>query len=616
MADSYRDIAQSLLDRANLRFQSKGTTYDVVYAEQETIDRPQSVARYPGLTRPHVPAQCVPGARHPRCAYLVLVDAYRTGGDDHHDNWTLLYRGDIQQFAVDGQNPSFAFPDVLANDGATTQFPYFDDSADITWQFDVIFPNGDALVDPAGNLIDDQDGNAILAPTLGYSRPSQGTPHPLESAALFLNEQWQRSGPVLTVTRHYQKIAPATAQQKIGYTIEGEYAGYHLVSWTYDTAKADYTPPDAGSVCPINDPAGVSGHLDFSSYKVIAPPKIEVLDPLHLRITVTYGAIPGPLIAMDAYETGPTGKGTLYMQRRALGDTFASSALKLDSEEVNGFSKVWKWFVPDSVTLSSENYDASTGLRDIITQVLVAAGTHGQDIDSSGRAAEVKPLNEFYSIKETTVYALFAQRPTFIDYETDPETHNLIEVMREIVFVSDGPPSFGIHQEGTQKQLNAIFGLRTTRTLQGTLPSYDVPDHVDFTIPAKLLSPPTGESGDDGETWKINYNLTTAYRKQLKARRHITYVESPPPPGDLLVIQPTTFHYDGVHFSLHLDGVITDAHTHVGASGGSYTELVDIPASIPSLSAFPTTVEQLVGEECTQWRYGYWKLTQIFAYLQ
>lgn len=606
MADSYRDIAQTLLDRAGLRFQAKGTPYDVVYTEQETVDRSSAAARFPSLAKPHLPAQCVPGARHPKSDYLVLVDAYRNGGDDHHDNWTKLYRVDLQQLEADGENAGFTFPDFLANDGVTTQFPYYDDSEDITWQFDVVLPNGDTLVDPEGNAIVDEDGNNLVAPNLGYTKPEQGTPHPLVPDALYLNEQWQRNGPVLTVVRHYKKVAPLSVQAKMGYKITGEYPGYALVDLIYECAKSDYNPPSPGSACPIND----GGSLNFSSYKIIQPPQVEVLDPLTLRVTLRYGALPGPIIALPQMSPGVTGQGTDYQQRRSPGDTFASLALTLKTEENNGYAKVWTWHVPDSITLTTQRYDSETGLLDVMQQQIVAAGTSGASINSSGVYSTVEPLNSSYSIKETTTLALFAQRPTFVDYEVDPETRNFITVVRQIVYANDGP-SMGLGQEVTQKQLNAVFALRVTRSI-GFPSGYDLPDHVDFSMPA-ILDDLEGIPTDDGK-WKVHAVTTASYRKQLRARRYVTFHSSPPASSNLWTIKPTTFHYDGVHFSVALDNLIMDAKPNYGASGGAFVEVVDIPASSPSRAEYLAARghEQLWAEQCAVWRYGYYRREQLY----
>jgi hypothetical protein len=214
MADSYHDIAQALLDRANLRYQSKGTVYDVLYSEQATLDRSRAVSRFPTQDRLTVPDRCVPGAKHPRCTYLVLVDAYRTGGDDHHDNWTLLYRVDLQQFLADKGDAAQTFPEVLVDDNTSQtderQGGGGEDTV-IVWRFDVILANADQLGDPSGNPLVDPAGNALVMPVFGYSRPPlYTTTHPTVTSAILVSETQERSGPVATITRRYAKLPTDT----------------------------------------------------------------------------------------------------------------------------------------------------------------------------------------------------------------------------------------------------------------------------------------------------------------------------------------------------------------------------------------------------------------------
>lgn len=213
MASSYREIASRLLDKPSLQFPAKGAVtvppvlgtgdgdilgtgdggmlgvgayavpLDRLYSEQVVINN-DTHTRFPTPTKARVPGRCIIGTYHPSCAYLKLVDAYKTGGDDKHDNWTLLYRLDLQKWAADAEDTDYAitWPDVLAKDGYSKADEYGDDSSVVTWQFDVINPDD-------------------------YTPAAKNTAHPLVAAAKLVAESIQRSGPTATVNRRYEKLA-------------------------------------------------------------------------------------------------------------------------------------------------------------------------------------------------------------------------------------------------------------------------------------------------------------------------------------------------------------------------------------------------------------------------
>ncbi|WP_038164938.1 hypothetical protein [Verrucomicrobium sp. BvORR106] len=183
MARSYKDIAQELRDSAAVELSSKGTTFDRLYTEQETIPRTKANPKYPAAASQTVPAKCIPGAVHPKCTFLILVDAYSTGGDDSHDNWVLLYRLDLQAFCLAFPEVG-TWPNLLAKDGATITDEYSSVEPLIEWRFDVVNPDS-------------------------YTKPPKGTAHPLITQAKLTKEIMVRRGPLASIIRVYETLAEA-----------------------------------------------------------------------------------------------------------------------------------------------------------------------------------------------------------------------------------------------------------------------------------------------------------------------------------------------------------------------------------------------------------------------
>lgn len=181
MADSYRDIARQLGDKASLRFNSKGLQIDRTYAESVVIPAALHNPR-PTTSDQRIPPRCVIGSAHPKCAYLKVMDAWRTGGSDQDDNWNIIYRLDVMAFNLATGSTSANWMNGLVNDRQGKDDEYGGDSTVITWQFDVV---------NAGS----------------YASPTFDTAHPTFSTAKLVAENTQRNGPEMTVTRRYQKLA-------------------------------------------------------------------------------------------------------------------------------------------------------------------------------------------------------------------------------------------------------------------------------------------------------------------------------------------------------------------------------------------------------------------------
>lgn len=181
MADSYRDIAQQLRDfNPSLSLVTSGTQYDRLYSEQRTLTRSGSYILYPTTARYVLRPECVPGVAHPKCNYLILVEAYKTGGDDNNENWQFNYRLDLHAFAA--AVPAIgSFPNMLVEDNKQKVDEYGDDGSVITWSFDVINWSG-------------------------YTKPDTNTDHPTITDAKLVSETYVRNGVSARVTRRYEKL--------------------------------------------------------------------------------------------------------------------------------------------------------------------------------------------------------------------------------------------------------------------------------------------------------------------------------------------------------------------------------------------------------------------------
>lgn len=206
-----------------------------------------------------------------------------------------------------------------------------------------------------------------------------------------------------------------------------------------------------------------------------------------------------------------------------------------------------------------------------------------------------------------------------VDWEQDPETRDTVKIERQIVS-GMAVPTFATGTEVTQKALGTGFSLRVTRTINsGSAPTaYNLAIWVPFRRPT-LMYGLSGVSGDDGETWLINYSEEAGYEKRLQGRRYVDFSSTTPVnSASLLQLKPVNWKYNGVHFDVHATGIIADFLDNFGSTGGSYTETVDLPASDPTLTEYLALVgtEQLWTEEAARWRYGYYRREREYVILE
>lgn len=137
------------------------------------------------------------GDIYKNCKYYRIVDAWIDGRDDHNLNVTLMLKLDLQALAVDAD--SVAFPDDLSTDGYSIDYPYFQDSEAITWEFEVV---------DVGS----------------YVKGTSGLPHPTRSNALLVSERMVKEGGTGRVTRTYKEVGEVSEQSKTGYQVAYESA--------------------------------------------------------------------------------------------------------------------------------------------------------------------------------------------------------------------------------------------------------------------------------------------------------------------------------------------------------------------------------------------------------
>ncbi len=192
MADAYLDVARELISGSGLRMPTKGTGLDRLYIVNRTWPSTKEVGKFPAVNKISISAEFVPGAAHPHCSYLILVEASRTGGDDTNQNWQLLYRVDLKAFVTayniaNPGSPLDAWPDLLIGDNHTKT----DAQGDTTQQaFDWVFE--------------------VINPENYTQPPLYDTEHPSVAGAILVREAFKKDGPIGTVERRYE-LLPTTA---------------------------------------------------------------------------------------------------------------------------------------------------------------------------------------------------------------------------------------------------------------------------------------------------------------------------------------------------------------------------------------------------------------------
>lgn len=233
-----------------------------------------------------------------KCPYLRIVDVWIDGSDDTHHNLTLLVKADLGRLGEDADNVEF--PDDLAGDGQTVDYPYFGEAEAITWEFEVSNPDG-------------------------YQRAPSCTPHPTRPGALLISEREVSVGGVMKVSRTYHEVGPTSEQVKTGYEVSYEDAQgvsqtsgerFPIVKLSLEVKLNDYVPLFCGSDCPVagDTGCGENAELDFSFLKLIEPPVFEPQNTVYGRLTAVYGTLPG-YVSTDTVEDNRFGSVTEYTQR-------------------------------------------------------------------------------------------------------------------------------------------------------------------------------------------------------------------------------------------------------------------------------------------------------------
>ena len=235
------------------------------------------------VCNPNIPTEFRVGSQHPNCEYLELIDAWMTGGDDHHMNWIKVY--EVNYGKLEDDCDDFSTDDLLG-DVTETDFPYFDDARRITEQLDIV--------------------NAQC-----YVRKPQCSAHPCYPNALLVSEKLVKDGAKASVTRVYHDVTDLAAQAKFGFEVSYECQDsgdqYPIVTWTYDSKLEDYAPPQCGSAIPINQ----GGDLNFAGLGLvlIEPPTFDSENTCFGKVTAKYGRLPGYLKASEQTDDD---YGTIY----------------------------------------------------------------------------------------------------------------------------------------------------------------------------------------------------------------------------------------------------------------------------------------------------------------
>lgn len=248
----------------------------VTWSDDSLFDFSTEVAR---LIHPAMPEGYRRGDYYRHCPHLRVIDAWIEGSDDTHHNVTLLLKADLRRLSELSDNVNF--PDDFAQDGYSVDYPYFGDSEEITWEFEV-------------------------SEVGGYERAPSGTPHPTFPNAVLISERMSVSGGSGRVTRIYRHVGPLSEQIKSGYSVSYEDVGtdaqrevserFPIVTLTTDVELYNYKPVVCGSRCPIVGATGTTDNpseLDFGNLFLIEPPQMETQNTIYGRMTAVYGRLPG-----------------------------------------------------------------------------------------------------------------------------------------------------------------------------------------------------------------------------------------------------------------------------------------------------------------------------------
>lgn len=300
-----------------------------------------------------------------KCKFFRILDAWVEGSDDTHHNITLLVKADLEK--LDEESDNVNFPDDLATDGSAIDYPYFGDSENITWEFEVANPDR-------------------------YTRPPSCTPHPNNPNALLVSEKRINNGGGLQISRVYREIGPVTEQAQSGYQVTYQDPDganlterFPIVTVSLDVLLESYTPPQCGSLCPVSGftACGSNDELTFSSLVLIEPPVLEPQNTVYGRMAAVYGRLPG-YVSTGKTESPRFGTVTVFTQRLAKdatppvkGDETSPGSgeyiIDVSVQEENSCSKTVQWQVAPLPSCVQEGtvFNRETGELDPISQFVI-----------------------------------------------------------------------------------------------------------------------------------------------------------------------------------------------------------------------------------------------------
>jgi hypothetical protein len=222
----------------------------------------------------------------------------------------------------------------------------------------------------------------------------------------------------------------------LGYTVTRPYGtdDHPRVTWRVPSVKAGYTPTAEYTACPI---------VGYTSL-LLTDEQIEAgLDNAsNLNLVRVYDSLPGPTLPVetrDRFVDVPEG---FVVERRLtrnvqpvkndaaiatvgtglptdVGGTIVSTTLGADGSNKVIYSKGSSSLTLEIGSLSGYDYDEETGKVAEFTQEIVPAGTVGTGLNTlTGTYAEVRPLNQEFSIKTTRKATTLGTGGNAISYGT------------------------------------------------------------------------------------------------------------------------------------------------------------------------------------------------------
>jgi hypothetical protein len=186
MSDQANDPGRNLPWLPAMQFASSSDQYagvDRIYTERHSFPKAKQTAipTFPSLTERST--RFAVGDVHPKYDYAYVIQAYISGQDDEMENWTVMYRVDLQEYAIAaGLGTSATWVNLLKKDGYRKSDEYGRDGSTVSWRFVVVNPDD-------------------------YVAPALNTAHPTDTTAVLVAESIARDGIIGVVNRRYEKLA-------------------------------------------------------------------------------------------------------------------------------------------------------------------------------------------------------------------------------------------------------------------------------------------------------------------------------------------------------------------------------------------------------------------------